>query len=192
MSVPHSTGARHPSRVRQWDLQQVGLEQLRELYEQLPTVACRGLCASSCEEHVEASDAETAALAARGVDLGAPTNDGACPALRATPFGQRRCSVYESRPMICRLWGAAEAMPCPHGCTTDAPPLTDIETLEALLDSFQIGGSSHDIDSMRTLLRAAAVDPYAAHLLAGFLRGDRSQSAELAAFLLAGRRAIRP
>ncbi|MCO7221547.1 YkgJ family cysteine cluster protein [Klenkia sp. PcliD-1-E] len=168
------------------------LQQLQELYGRLPTVACRGLCASSCEQHVEASDAETSAIAARGVDLQAPTTDGACPALRTNAFGQRRCSVHDSRPMICRLWGVAEAMPCPHGCTTTAAPLTDIETLEALLDSFQIGGSAQDIDGMRTLLRSAAVDPHAAQLLAGFLRGDRSQSAELAALLLAGRRRIRP
>lgn len=35
-----------------------------------------------------------------------------CPLL--TP--QRRCAAYESRPMICRLWGMVKKMRCPFGC----------------------------------------------------------------------------
>jgi Fe-S-cluster containining protein len=27
-----------------------------------------------------------------------------------------RCTVYDIRPMICRLYGTMETMPCPHGC----------------------------------------------------------------------------
>lgn len=164
------------------------LEQLEQLYRALPTVACQGLCFASCERHVEASVAETAVIAGQGVDLDAVTDTGACPALRVNPFGQPRCSVHASRPMICRLWGVAEAMPCPHGCTTSRPLLSDIATLEALLDSFAVGGTTSDIEGIRALLRAAAEDDQAAELLAGFLRGDRSQTAELAAFMLERRR----
>lgn len=69
------------------------LDQLRELYEGLPTVACQGLCGSSCEQQVWASRAETVAIAQLGVDLAAPTTTGACPALRTNAFGQRRWSV---------------------------------------------------------------------------------------------------
>lgn len=35
-----------------------------------------------------------------------------CPALDFVG----RCSVYEHRPMICRLWGLVEDMPCHYGC----------------------------------------------------------------------------
>lgn len=35
-----------------------------------------------------------------------------CPLLN--PDG--KCSVYEDRPAICRIWGAVEKMKCPHGC----------------------------------------------------------------------------
>lgn len=91
--------------------------------------------------------------------------------------------------MICRLWGVAEAMPCPHGCVVSGPLLSDIATLEALLDSLAAGGTSEDVEGMRALLRQASSDPYAAQLLAGFLRGDRSRAADLAAFLLDRRRA---
>jgi hypothetical protein len=27
-----------------------------------------------------------------------------------------RCSIYQDRPLICRLYGVAEGLPCPHGC----------------------------------------------------------------------------
>ena len=27
-----------------------------------------------------------------------------------------RCSVYDQRPLICRAFGAAEGLRCPHGC----------------------------------------------------------------------------
>lgn len=36
---------------------------------------------------------------------------GSCPALV-----KKRCSGYEGRPLICRLFGVAEGMPCPYGC----------------------------------------------------------------------------
>jgi Fe-S-cluster containining protein len=29
---------------------------------------------------------------------------------------EERCTVYEVRPLICRLWGLVESMPCPWGC----------------------------------------------------------------------------
>jgi Fe-S-cluster containining protein len=37
--------------------------------------------------------------------------DGPCPLLR-----HGRCTVYDARPMICRLWGLDDFMVCPHGC----------------------------------------------------------------------------
>lgn len=36
---------------------------------------------------------------------------GTCPYLT-----DGRCSIYDARPMICRMWGVARTMPCPHGC----------------------------------------------------------------------------
>jgi hypothetical protein len=30
--------------------------------------------------------------------------------------GVGRCSVYEERPLLCRLWGAVEKMTCQFGC----------------------------------------------------------------------------
>jgi Fe-S-cluster containining protein len=85
----------------------------------IPSTNCKGLCAASCGP-IHASDTERALLAERGVRVG--RGDAAlldlvlgrlhdCPALIAD-----RCTVYDIRPTICRLWGAVENMPCPWGC----------------------------------------------------------------------------
>lgn len=44
-----------------------------------------------------------------------------CPALD----DRKRCSAYDKRPMICRLWGVVETMKCPHGCRPSPRYLTD-------------------------------------------------------------------
>jgi len=46
----------------------------------------------------------------------------ACPAL-----DEGRCTVYERRPSICRLWGVVESLACPHGCRPEPRALTDQE-----------------------------------------------------------------
>jgi Fe-S-cluster containining protein len=61
-----------------------------------------------------------------------------CPALK-----DGRCSVYEQRPTICRLWGATESMRCPHGCTP-ANALTQTQSHELLRLSAQVGGGMVD------------------------------------------------
>lgn len=60
-----------------------------------------------------------------------------------------KCSVYEARPMICRLWGVSETMPCPHG-TPDKPcwtafPLTPEESAALLGRAQEIGGTPEGV-----------------------------------------------
>lgn len=87
----------------------------------VPDMACRGLCQESCGP-IAASPVEIRLLAEHGVRIeadpikalasafsGAPVPD--CPALV-----DGRCSVYDVRPTICRLWGAVPEMQCPWGC----------------------------------------------------------------------------
>jgi hypothetical protein len=61
-----------------------------------------------------------------------------CPALL-----EGRCRVYEHRPTICRLWGATQSMPCPHGCTP-ADALTQSESHELLVLAATAGGGMVD------------------------------------------------
>lgn len=51
----------------------------------------------------------------------------------------RRCSVYEIRPLICRLWGITRSMPCPYGCKPDRV-VEDDEAMLMLHEADRIGG----------------------------------------------------
>lgn len=109
------------------------LAELQALYDSLPPVQCRGVCVDSCTV-IGASELEHAQLRARGVDLGPKMAHrqllelvtlGAtprCPAL--SPLGT--CRVYDVRPLICRLFGAAQGLRCQHGCEPEWE-LTDAE-----------------------------------------------------------------
>lgn len=76
-----------------------------------------------------------------------------CPLLTA----DKLCSVYEIRPMICRLWGASEAMPCPHGCHPVPRPLTRTETLDLVVESMLVGGEHEPFYTAFTPERRAQV-----------------------------------
>lgn len=63
------------------------------------------------------SPAEKSALTRAGKVVPSPlgmlmTGHLNCPHL--SPIGT--CSVYAIRPLICRIWGMVEAMPCEWGC----------------------------------------------------------------------------
>lgn len=102
------------------------LRVLREVYDHVPQVHCKGLCWRACAAiPVSQLELETMERAAgRGltrIDSGSDVAhavlgevDLRCPALL-----MRRCSIYEARPLICRLFGVAEGLECPHGCVPD-------------------------------------------------------------------------
>ena len=115
---------------------------LADVYDSIPEVPCKGLCQDSCGP-IAMSIEEDARLRARGVEIPSMVDtvaaiergeDYYCPALR-----NGRCSVYDERPTICRLWGATQSMPCPHGCT---PPdaLTQQESYALLVRAGEAGG----------------------------------------------------
>lgn len=121
------------------------LRRLHRLYAQIPAIACKGLCHDTCVEQIDMSDTERDQLARRRVTI-PPVPPGAlhamaeptdCPALTA----DRRCSVYEDRPLICRLWGVAESLPCPHGCQPGRI-LPDDEAFTLIRRSVQAGGGN--------------------------------------------------
>jgi hypothetical protein len=71
-------------------------------------------------------------------------NDGAtmltatwCPALTAVG----RCRIYSDRPMVCRLWGVVESMPCPYGCLPEGGLLSDVDGMALLGDAMVAGGA---------------------------------------------------
>lgn len=99
--------------------------QLDEIYRMLPGVECQGLCWQNCAA-VPVYDVEIKRLeqvAKRSLPMldiqtpgtakimGEVKNQYVCPLLV-----MRRCSVYDHRPFICRIFAIAQGMPCQHGC----------------------------------------------------------------------------
>lgn len=118
-------------------------DSLERIYRAVPAVACKGLCAESCGP-IDMSAEERRRIDARGVRI-LPLEElipvvlaggdiGHCPALV-----DDRCSVYEDRPLICRLWGAVESMPCPHGCEVTPGLLVDTGAQALIQRSIKVG-----------------------------------------------------
>jgi len=90
---------------------------------------CKGLCHDQCTV-VPMTPEEVGALqAATGRAFDVWPAPGLCAdRLTIVPPGQLRCPVlgpdnrctaYEARPALCKLYGEVKAMPCEHGCTPD-------------------------------------------------------------------------
>jgi hypothetical protein len=95
------------------------VSELNLLYGQVPTVdACTGECWKSCGP-IGTFDAETRRISEAYGRTPGVREDGMCSELNV--FG--RCSIYNDRPLVCRLWGASDPMPCPF-CAGPPRPLS--------------------------------------------------------------------
>lgn len=87
---------------------------LEAVYAQIPKIACKGKCHEACGP-----------ITMSGLEyerLGKPKFKSlTCPVLDA----DKRCSRYEQRPTICRLWGVVDGMSCPYGCEIEGGQLID-------------------------------------------------------------------
>lgn len=122
------------------------LEEIQRLYEQVPHIDCQGKCHRSCGP-ITLSDVEREHLASLGAVIPIiPLREYRemllgdrepvwCSALG--PF--KNCTVYEDRPLICRLWGVTEGLPCPWGCTPERV-LSNEEARHLIDESQRIGG----------------------------------------------------
>jgi len=82
------------------------INRLHQIYARVPKIACQGLCVDSCGP-IQMSKLEYERL-------GKPPA-----AMECTLLVNGRCSRYEDRPLICRLWGVVPEMPCPFGCAIE-------------------------------------------------------------------------
>lgn len=117
---------------------------MQQVYDMLPPMECKGLCQESCGP-LEMSARERQRLAENGIKLEErhaavkrlmEGGEYTCPAL--TPEGQ--CGVYEIRPLICRLWGMVEGMPCEFGCIPEGGRLTNAQARILIQSTINIGG----------------------------------------------------
>ena len=86
----------------------MNFEKLRELYGKIPVMKCIEGCTDCCGT-VPFSREEWEAVE----DKRPPPATGI-----KCPYADRGCDIYELRPMMCRLFGAAklESLRFPHGC----------------------------------------------------------------------------
>ncbi|GAA1768568.1 YkgJ family cysteine cluster protein [Nonomuraea bangladeshensis] len=108
---------------------------LEGIYAKVPDAGCKGLCQAHCHT-IAGSKRESQRMEEAGFP-GLPTAAG--PLLRqrlskvteAPPCAalgdDGRCRAYEVRPLICRLYGATEGLPCEYGCVPEGGRLTEAE-----------------------------------------------------------------
>lgn len=118
------------------------LRRLRQLWREIPTIECKGLCWDSCGPITSSVLEEDLMRQASGTGHATaphPLMDGAQMCCHLSAEG--RCGVYEVRPTICRLWGVTGGLTCHHGCQP-ARPLTDAEGFVLLARSLVVGGDT--------------------------------------------------
>lgn len=104
----------------------------RDVYAKVPDAGCKGLCAGACGP-IALTQLEAKRLReATGKPLRAP--GGTCSVLR-----EGRCSAYADRPLICRLFGVAVGLECPHGCGPSAK-LSRVAAGKLLDRAREVGG----------------------------------------------------
>lgn len=107
-------------------------ERLDALYAELPSIECRGKCFDSCGP-IEMSVRERARIET----LSGPVT---CHGIVCNKLVNNRCSVYSIRPMICRLWGLIESLPCHYGCRPEGGLLSNEEGFRFIARALDIGG----------------------------------------------------
>lgn len=120
-----------------------------DIYSKIPEIDCQGLCYDQCTLII----AHPAELNNIGFNPHFKTledckvlvhlikqdwyhNDGCltCPMLDSN----KRCKIYDKRPLVCRLYGVVEGMECRFGCKPKTRYLTDKEGRELMLSVKQL------------------------------------------------------
>jgi len=100
-------------------------QRLDAVYATLPALACKGLCQESCGPLGMTLPEYRRLTEATGTP---PTVDDS---LTCSFLKDGKCSAYDVRPAICRLWGLEESMQCEFGCKP-AKVLTKAEAFQFL------------------------------------------------------------
>ena len=121
------SGDRNSEALRKIRKRRVG--KLEAIYASVPSIDCKGLCHDQCTlipmTPIEAGRMSLPTVAPESI---------ACPILK-----DGRCSQYRNRPLICRLFGVVEGMPCPHGCAAERV-LSDRESHRLIAAVNEVGG----------------------------------------------------
>ncbi len=127
-------------------------EQLDAVYAELPKMECKGACWDSCSA-IDMTEAERSritrkyGLTIRPLDAVKSNREVRCPAL--TRFGQ--CSVYDLRPIICRIWGLVPTMRCNYGCVPEGGHISDKQAWMLMARIHEINGDHHLAQRIREM-----------------------------------------
>ena len=111
---------------------------LQKIYDRIPDCHCKGLCQGACGpvpfSAIERAKVEHLAEWEEWKGLGSvPKSDG----LTCAFLKDNKCSIYENRPLICRLYGSVkETLQCDHGCR---PTMTETQARNLIKDSEKVG-----------------------------------------------------
>lgn len=94
--------------------------ELKALYDKIPKSTCKQGCFRCCADIIQFTKTELVAM-------GGYEYRGKC-----SHLVNGRCSVYENRPFVCRIYGVSEILRC-ENCTPDYY-LTKEETLKLIHD----------------------------------------------------------
>lgn len=135
---------------------------IRRFYERIPehALTCRGLCHDSCGA-IGYSEAEARHIAyqhgspplANGFTRGEFTQPDDIMCDKLTPT--KRCSIYEDRPLICRVYGLLRALRCTHGCVP-SEWMSDDDVASLLLGLEAIEGRHELSNQLAAAVSAAA------------------------------------
>jgi len=155
---------------------------LDRIYRQVPDVGCKGLCSAACT-WIAMADVERDRIERRhGIRLEDRDVIEVAPGtFRCKALTQdQKCSVYADRPMICRLWGADESLPCPHGCTPSVAPMPSLEAMLLLREVLILDGDRPmvPVDMMRKVLSHPRGISLWKRMVAANGRGDQDASIE--------------
>ncbi len=89
----------------------MSLIQIQKQYERIPSFTCKTGCTDCCGP-VPFTDTEWALLTPE--EQNRPFNGLTCKFVSA-----EGCTIYDRRPLMCRIFGTVEDLQCPHGCRPD-------------------------------------------------------------------------
>tara|TARA_R110001592_G_scaffold65716_2_gene201724 strand:+ start:3717 stop:4070 length:354 start_codon:yes stop_codon:yes gene_type:complete len=95
---------------------------IARLRERIPTFECVKGCHDCCGPVTTSSEEMSRLPIKSDADHDAALNDLSC-----VHLGPDGCTVYEERPLICRLFGTTPHMACPNGCCPEDMVEPDIE-----------------------------------------------------------------
>lgn len=112
------------------------IRQIEEVYSNIPaSIQCKGLCQGSCGP-IAMTEVEWERIVDKTGSEPTVDNFGTCSLLV-----DGKCSVYEIRPLICRLWGLAKEMECPFGCVPNPDYLSKTSGIRILALIEKVSGN---------------------------------------------------